>query len=112
MILEKSLQILFLGLTFVHLFTKFYQNCCCGLGVKAFFSISLPEKLPCQLFCKKPCQIKSFSLITRKLVSIILRAGHTLCNILNALQLKKKFVLPYRVFLFHEKSCKKNVLVP
>jgi hypothetical protein len=40
-ILEKSLKILIVRPYIFASFTKFYQNCFSGLGVKAFFSIVL-----------------------------------------------------------------------
>ncbi len=87
----------------MHLFANFFfQNCFCGLGVKVFFSILYPKN--CQVsicFAKKPCQIKSFSLITKKFVSNILRAGHTHSKNLNALQLKKNLFVPFQVSFFH-----------
>jgi hypothetical protein len=56
-ILEKSVQILILGLTFLHPFYQVLSNCFCGLGVKAFFSNFLPEKLlNVNFFWQKPCQ--------------------------------------------------------
>ncbi len=89
-ILEKSLQILILGLTVLHLFTKFYQNYSCSLGVKAFFTQKIVK---CQFFYKKPCQIKCFSLITMKIRQHYSKAGHTHSKNLNALQLKTKIFL-------------------
>jgi hypothetical protein len=70
---RKVCKYLLLGLMSLHLFIKFYQNYFCGLGVKAFFEFFIQKIVKCQLFCKKPCQIKSFSLIAMKFISIILR---------------------------------------
>jgi hypothetical protein len=64
----KFVNTYFLGLTFLHLFTKYNKNLFCGLGVKAFFKHFFTQKLSSvNLFCEKPCQIKSFSLITIKI---------------------------------------------
>jgi hypothetical protein len=46
----NKLANILLGLTILHLFTRFYQQCCNGVGVKAFF---FAKKLSCHFFHKK-----------------------------------------------------------
>jgi hypothetical protein len=51
----------------MHRFTKFWQNCSCGLGVKALFSFFTPKIVKRKFFGKKPYQIKSICPTTIKI---------------------------------------------
>jgi hypothetical protein len=93
--LEKSLQILIFRPYILHLFTKYYQNCFRGLGVKAILAVFYP----------KNCQVSIF-------FAKIPRARNTHSTNLYVLQLKKKiFLAPTEcLFLISRKRLQKKVL--
>jgi hypothetical protein len=91
----------------LHLFTKFCQNCFCGLGVKELFSIFYPTNCHVTVFfLQNPCQIKSFSLITMKIRQHHPKGRPHTQYKFECVETFKKIVVTYQVsFLYCKKVC-------